>query len=70
MHAKHSDEFGLSGRCWNTLPLQRQNDFEERGIMGDDMAARASSLLATSVVIVGRESFLRTTVIHTTNGLI
>lgn len=31
---------------------------------------RAISLLATSVVIVGRQSFLRTTVIHTTNGLI
>lgn len=37
--------------------------------MADPMA-RAISLLATSVVIVGRESFLRTTVIHTTNSLL
>lgn len=35
----------------------------------NSVVALTISLLATSVVIVGRESFLRTTVIHTTNGL-
>jgi len=41
-----------------------------RGGIPMSPAARTVSLLATSVVIVGRASFLRTTVIHTTNSLI